>query len=69
MLIMRMYALYDRSRKVLALHIVVAVAIVFGACVSLYFTGNQHLASCISDLVVYSGRCWVEKKKNIWMSR
>ena len=53
----------------LALHIVVAVAIVFGACVSLYFTGNQHLASCISDLVVYSGRCWVEKKKNIWMSR
>jgi len=32
MLIMRMYALYDRSRKVLALYIVVAAAIVFGAC-------------------------------------
>ena len=41
MLIMRMYALYDRSRKVLALYIVVTVAIVFGACVSLNFTGNQ----------------------------
>ena len=42
MLIMRIYALYERSRKVLSLYVVVAVAIVIGACVSLE---NQRLAS------------------------
>ena len=55
MLIMRIYALYERSRKVLAFYIFVAAAIVIGGLVSL---GNQHLASySTSDLVVYSGRC------------
>jgi hypothetical protein len=39
MLIMRMYALYGRSRKVLALYIVVAVVILAIACVSLNFSG------------------------------
>ena len=41
-LIMRIYALYERSRKVLALYVVVAVAIVIGGCVSVE---NQRLAS------------------------
>ena len=44
MLIMRMYALYERSRKVLALYIVVAVAIVVVGCVSCNFSGNKYLA-------------------------
>ena len=58
MLIMRMYALYERSRKVLALYILVGVAIVIVTFVSLNFAGNQHLASYfISDLVIYSGPC------------
>jgi hypothetical protein len=59
MLIMRMYALYDRSRKVLALYIVVAVAIVFGACVSLEFAENQYLVSYSFLILWYtcSGRC------------
>jgi len=42
MLIMRIYALYERSRKVLALYIVVAVAVVIGGCVSLE---NQRFPS------------------------
>lgn len=42
MLIMRIYALYERNRKVLALYVVVAVAIVIASCVSLE---KQHLAS------------------------
>ena len=42
LLIMRIYALYERSRKVLALYVVVAVAIVIGGCVSVE---NQRLAS------------------------
>jgi len=55
MLVMRVYALYERSRKVLALYVVVAVAIVAAGFVSL---GNQHPASySISDLVVCSGQC------------
>lgn len=40
MLIMRMYALYERCPKVLALYIVVAVAIVVVGCVSFNFSGN-----------------------------
>jgi len=36
---MRMYALYGRSRKVLALYIVVAFVILVIACVSLNFSG------------------------------
>ena len=42
MLIMRIYALYERSRKVLALYVVVAAAIVIAGCVS---RENQRLAS------------------------
>jgi hypothetical protein len=63
MLIMRIYALYERSRKVLAMYIIVAVVIVIVGCVSL---GNQHLLSySISDFVVYSGRCWVGEKRKL----
>jgi len=40
MLIMRIYALYERSRKVLALYVVVAAAIVIAGCVS---RENQRL--------------------------
>jgi len=55
MLIMRIYALYDRSRKVLVMYIVVAVLIVVVGCVS---PGNHPGASYpIPDLVVCSGRC------------
>ena len=39
MLIMRIYALYERSRKVLALYMVLSVVILVMACVSLNFMG------------------------------
>jgi hypothetical protein len=40
---MRMYALYERSRKVLALYILVAVVILVMACVSPDFSGISTL--------------------------
>ena len=40
---MRIYALYERSRKVLALYIVVAVISALGF-VSLNFSGNKYPA-------------------------
>jgi len=44
MLIMRIYALYERSKKVLALYIVFTV-IIFAVCfVSLDFSGNEYPA-------------------------
>ena len=43
MLIMRIYALYDRSRKVLVMYIAVAVLIVIGGCVSPGNTPKPHL--------------------------
>jgi hypothetical protein len=66
MLIMRMYALYERSLKVLALYIVVAVAILVVGCVSLHFSGKQLIFYCS-----YSGLYWMEKKKNLgtWMCK
>jgi hypothetical protein len=70
MLIMRMHALYERSHKVLAFYIIIAVVIVIVGCVSFNFDGNHDLASySISDLLVCSGRYRVEKKENIWMCR
>ena len=42
MLIMRMYALYDRSRKVLALYIVIVVVAVAVGCVSFNLRGNHY---------------------------
>ena len=51
---MRMYALYEQSRKVLALYIVVAVAILIGACVSLDFTRNQYLTSIPFLILCYT---------------
>lgn len=67
---MRVYALYERSQKVLALYIVVAVVIVAVGCVSLTSTGNQCPASfSTADLVIYSGQYWVEKKKNLGMCK
>ena len=58
MLIMRVYALYDQSRKVLALYIAIVVAMVVVGCVSLNFDGSvpkliSHFS--ISHPVVYSG--------------
>jgi len=52
MLIMRMYALYERSIKVLVLFIVVAVLILVVGCVSLdfscvyYFTSLKLMTLC-----------------------
>jgi hypothetical protein len=43
-LIMRIYALYERSRKVLALYIVVAVITFAVSFVSLNFSGNEYPA-------------------------
>ena len=48
---MRMYALYERSRKVLALYIGAGVVVVVMACVSLNLRGN-HTRSDISLLIV-----------------
>jgi hypothetical protein len=63
---MRMYALYERSRKVLALYIIVIAVTLAVACVSLDFSGDQYLAShSIADSVVSSGQYWAEKKKNL----
>ena len=42
LLFMRVYALYERSRKVLALYIEVGVVIVGVGCVSLDLRGNQY---------------------------
>ena len=56
MLTMRVYALYERSRKVLALYIVIGAVIVIVGCVSL---GGNHTKSDILLLmfnVVYSGQ-------------
>ena len=39
---MRMYALYERSRKVLAFYIVIGVVVVAVGCVSLNLSRNQH---------------------------
>ena len=53
---MRMYALYERSRKVLTLCIVVAAVILVVTCVSLNLNGNNDLPShYTADSVVYSG--------------
>jgi len=58
MLIMRVYALYEQSRKVLALYIAIVVAMVVVGCVSLDF--DESVPSLIfhfpiSHPVVYSG--------------
>ena len=63
MLIMRMYALYDRSRKVLALYIVIAVVAVAVGCVSLNLcTIGTQFWHPIADVVVYSGQQWFQIK-------
>ena len=56
MLIMRMYALYERSRKVLALYIFIVVIVVAVACVSHNLRGNYYRPN--ADVVVYSGQQW-----------
>ena len=54
MLIMRMYALYERSQMVLALYIVIVVVVVAVGCVSLNLRGNQYMVwHPIADVVVY----------------
>ena len=63
---MRTYALYDRSRKVLALYIVIVVIAVGVDSVSLNLRGNQYPVSHpIADLLVYSGREWFQIKINL----
>ena len=53
MLIIRMYALYERSRKVLSMYIVILVAIVVVFCVSLNLRGNQYpVWHLIADYIV-----------------
>jgi hypothetical protein len=52
---MRMYALYERSRKVLFFYVVVAVVILVMACVSLNFSGIGTQPDIRVDLVEYSG--------------
>ena len=66
MLIMRMYALYERSRKVLALYIVIVVVTLAIACVSLNLRRNQHpVWHPIADVVVYSGQQWFQNRMNL----
>jgi len=55
-LIIRMYALYERSRKVLALYIIVGVVMLAVDCVSLNLDGNNDLPlRSIADSIAYSG--------------
>ena len=57
MLIMRMYALYERSRKVLALYIFIVIIVVAVACVSHNLRGNYYpVWGPNADVVVYSGQ-------------
>ena len=63
---MRMYALYERSRKVLAFYIIIAAVILAADCVSLNLGGNSDLPShSIADSVEYSGQYWAEKTTNL----
>jgi len=52
MFTMRLYALYERSRKVLALCIVIGVVILIVSCVSLNLKGN-HTQSDIPLLMLW----------------
>ena len=52
MLIMRMYALYDRSRKVLAFYIVIAAVVVAVGCVSLNLSTQSDMPLLISWHIV-----------------
>ena len=69
MLIMRMYALYEQSRKVLALYIGVGVVIVIVGCVSLSLREN-HTQSDMPLLMLWymlvgSIKCKTSKQTNI----
>ena len=65
MLIMRMYALYERSRKVLAFYVVIVVIAMALGCVSLNLRRNQYpVWHPIADVGVYSGQQWVPNKMN-----
>ena len=66
MLIMRTYALYERSRKVLAMYIVIVVAFMAVSCVSLNLWGNRYLVRYpIAYVVLLSGQQWFQNKINI----
>ena len=54
MLTMRIYALYERSRKVLALYIGIGVVMVIIGCVSLKLRGNYTRSDI--PLLIYSGQ-------------
>jgi len=51
---MRMYALYERSRKVLAFYIIVAAVILVVACVGLNLDASHDLPSLILWYIVGS---------------
>ena len=51
MLVMRVYALYEQSRKVLALYIAIVVVVVVMGCVSLNFSGSAP------NLIFYFSSC------------
>jgi len=61
MLIMRMVALYEGSRKVLAFYLVVAAIIIIVGWVSVNLNGESTYFHA-----TYSGRYWVENKKRNW---
>ena len=64
---MRMYALYERSRKVLALYIIVGAVTLAVACVSLNFSGNQYLVSnSITDFFCVQWAQLGGKKEKPW---
>ena len=57
MLTMRIYALYERSRKVLALYIVISIVNLAVGCVSLNRRENQcPVWHPTADVMVYSGQ-------------
>jgi len=67
MLIMRMYALYERSRKVLALYIGVGVVIVIVGCVSLSLRGNHTQSDIPLSMLWYNQwacKCKTSKQTN-----
>ena len=65
MLTMRMYAVYERSRKVLALCIGVGVVIVIVGCVSLNLRGNHTQSETPLLMLWYSGQYRVQNKINL----
>ena len=65
MLIMRVYALYERSRKVLSFYTVIAVIFSIVGVVSHDLVEMNIQPDTPFLILLSSGRYWVEKKKNL----